>query len=104
VVEGIEIQGEKQQQEEEKLDELAMEEQQEGEEEDGINNPGKGAYNHDPSNEDDEDLQPAKRRKLPLGSSNRALTPPCEHSPKLRLRRPDSLTPPSATPLEMNDV
>lgn len=54
--------------------------------------------------EDDEGLRPAKRRKLPLQPTHKALTPPLDHNSKVRLREPHSVTPPLATQLEVDDV
>jgi hypothetical protein len=58
---------------------------------------------HNTSDEDDEDPQPSKRRKRP-SLSDRALAALRDQSPKSRLRRPRSLTPPSATQLEVDDA
>jgi hypothetical protein len=54
--------------------------------------------------EDDEEPRPAKRRKLPLAPTHKALTPPLHHNSKARLRQPHSITPPLATQLEVDDT
>jgi len=54
--------------------------------------------------EDDEDPQPAKRRKLPPVPTDNALTPPCKYRPKRRLRGPHNLTPPSTSQSKIVDV
>jgi len=68
-----------------------------------VHNSEGGDHSHDTNDEDDEDLRPAKRRMLPLVSTNVALTPPCEYGTP-RLRRPRILTPSSTTQPEMKEA
>jgi hypothetical protein len=84
VIERTETQREQQQDElvgeDKKLDELALEKcSQKGEEEDGSDNSEDEDYSRETSDEEDEDLRPAKRRKTPLPPSSEV--PMYRHSP-----------------------
>jgi hypothetical protein len=71
---------------------------------DDVDNPEDEDYGCDTGDEDDEDLRPTKRRKLPLGRIDKGLEEPRDHGAKLGVRRPRRLTSPSSMQIEIDDV
>ncbi|KAF8850006.1 hypothetical protein BDZ45DRAFT_697068 [Acephala macrosclerotiorum] len=69
----------------------------------GIHQSGGNECSHDTGDEHDEEPRLAKRRKLPLVSTDVALTPSLEHSPKPCLRQSHGLAPSSTTQSEMDE-